>query len=134
MLGNKKTNWVSPNYWKIKQISKVCHSAKDAETRNIMMNVDTVVYLFHQLSILLFDNIKQRISVRVYTDSLPLLESIASSKQVDQRLLRKTMVDLKQKLIDGEVSSYSWIDTKSMTADVLTKEGEEIENILKVVR
>ena len=99
-----------------------------------MINVDTAVYLSHQLSILLFDNVKQRIPVRVYTDSLPLLESIASSKQVDQRLLRNTMVDLKQKLIDGEVSLYSWIDTKSMTADVLTKEGGEIGNILEVVR
>ena len=86
-----------------------------------MMNVDTAVYLSHQLSILLFGNVKQRIPVRVYTDSLPLLEIIASSKQVDQRHLRKTMVDLKQKLIDGEVSSYSWIDTKSMTVDVHTK-------------
>ena len=134
MLGNKKTNRVSPIYWKSKQISKVCHSAKDVLTHNIMRNVDTAIYLSHQLSILLFDNVKQRIPVRVYTDSLPLLESIASSKQVDQRLLRNTMVDLKQKLINGEVSLYSWIDTKSMTVDVLTKEGGEIENILEVVR
>ena len=97
------------------------------------MNVDTAVYLLHQLSILQFYNIKQRIPVRVKTDSLALLESIASSKQVDQRLLRNTMVDLKQKLIDGEVSLYNWIDTKSMTVDVFTK-GGEIKNILEVVR
>ena len=42
------------------------------------------------------------------------------------------MVDLKQKLIGGEVSSYSWIDTKSRTVNVLTKEGGAIENILEV--
>ena len=87
-----------------------------------------------QLSLLLFDDPSARIPVRVYTDSLPLLESIASSKQVDQRLLRNTMCDLKQKLMDSEVSAYSWIDTKSMTADILTKEGGDIENILEVVR
>ena len=134
MLGNRKTNKVSPIYWKSKKISKVCHSAKDAETRNIMMNVDNAVYLSHQLSILLYDDTKPRIPVKVYTDSLPLLESIASSRQVEQRPLRNTMADLKQKLIDGDVSSYSWIDTKAMTVDILTKEGGEIENMLEVVR
>ena len=91
-----------------------------------MMMVDTTVYLLHQLSILLFDNVKKEFLLDYRKDSLPLLECIASSKQVD---LRNTIVDLKQNLIDGEVSLYSWIDNKSMTADVLTKEGEEIENI-----
>ena len=44
------------------------------------------------------------------------------------------MTDLKQKLVDGDVSVYSWIPTKAMTADVLTKEGGDIENVLEVVR
>ena len=99
MLGNKNTDRVSPIYWKSKQIPKVCHSAKDAETRNIMTNVDTAVYLSQQLSILLFEKSESKIPVRVYTDSLPLLESIASPRQVDQHLLRNTMTDSKQKLM-----------------------------------
>ena len=110
----------------------MCHSAEDAEMRNILTNVDTAAYLSQQLSILLFGKSEVRIPVKVYTDSLPLLESIASSRQVIQRLLRNTMNDLKQKLIDGDVQSYSWIDTKSMIADILTKEGGEIEAILEV--
>ena len=134
MLGSTKSNKVSPIYWKSKQIQKVCHSAKDAETRNIMTNVDNAVYLSQQLSILLFGDGERRIPVKVYSDSLPLLDSIASSKQVEQKLLRNTMSDLKQKLVDGDVCAFSWIETKAMTADVLTKEGGEIENILEVVR
>ena len=134
MLGNKSTNRVSPLYWKSKQIKNVCHSAKEAETRNIMKNVDVSVYLSEQLSVLLFGDSGYRIPVRVYTDSKPLLDSIASTKQVEQKLLRNTMTDLKKKLEIGNVESYSWIETKSMTADVLTKEGGDIENILEVVR
>ena len=134
MLGCKTSNKVSPIYWKSKQIQKVCHSAKEAETRNIMTNVDTSVYLSVQLSMLLFGSCQSKIPVKIYTDSLPLLESIASTRQVDQRLLRNTMTDLKQKLVDGDVSVYSWIPTKAMTADVLTKEGGDIENVLEVVR
>ena len=83
---------------------------------------------------LLFGNCEYRIPVRVYTDSKPLLDSIASTKQVEQKLLRNTTTDLKKKLELGNVESYSWIETKSMTADVLTKEGGDIENILEVVR
>ena len=32
------------------------------------------------------------------------------------------------------MKSYSWIDTKAMTADILTKEGSDIENMLEVIR
>ena len=134
MLGNKNSNKVSPIFWKSKQIQKVCHSAKEAETRNIMTNVDTAVYLSAKLSLLLFGDNRSKIPVRIYTDSIPLLESIASTRQVEQKLLRNTMTDLKEKLIDGEVSAYSWIETRAMTADVLTKEGVEVENVLEVVR
>ena len=99
-----------------------------------MSNVDTSVYLSIQLSVLLFGCSEKKIPVKIYTDSLPLLESIASTRQVEQKLLRNTMTDLKQKLEDGDVTAYSWIETKSMTADILTKEGGEVENILEVVR
>ena len=44
------------------------------------------------------------------------------------------MTDLKQKLLDKSVTAFSWIETRAMTADVLTKEGGDIENILEVVR
>ena len=134
MLGNNKTSRVSPLYWKSKQIRTVCHSAKDAETRNVMKMVDTAVYLAQQLAVLLFGDGDHKIPVKVYTDSKPLLDSIASTKQVEQRLLRNMMTDLKRKLEDKFVAAYSWIETKSMTADVLTKEGGDIENILEVVR
>ena len=36
MLGNKTTSKVSPLFWKSRQIKHVCHSAKEAETRNVM--------------------------------------------------------------------------------------------------
>ena len=134
MLGNKNSDRASPLYWKSKQIQKVCHSAKEAETRNVMTLVDTSVYLAEQLATLLFGDVRYKLPLRVYTDSKPLLDSIASTKQVEQRLLRNTMADLKQKLLDKSVTAFSWIETKAMTADVLTKEGGDVENMLEVVR
>ena len=133
MLGHKSKK-VSPLFWKSKQILKVCHSAKEAETRNIMSLVDTAAYFAEQLKVLLFGDTEGKIPVKVYSDSKPLLESIASSKQVEQRLLRNTMTDLKEKLASGVISSYSWVDTKSMVADVLTKESGDTEKVLEIVR
>ena len=107
MLGNKNSDRASPLYWKSKQIQKVCHSAKEAETRNVMTLVDTSVYLAEQLATLLFGDVRYKIPLRVYTDSKPLLDSIASTKQVEQRLLRNKMADLKQKLLDKSVTAFS---------------------------
>ena len=60
--------------------------------------------------------------MKIYTDSEPLLESIASSKQIDRKNLRRVIEGLKEKLVDGEVMSYQWIPTKEMWSDGLTKE------------
>ena len=60
--------------------------------------------------------------MRIYTDSEPALESIASSKQVERKELRNTMFYLKEHLRNGNIESYSWLGTKEMLADVLTKE------------
>ena len=60
--------------------------------------------------------------MRLFTDSEPTLESIASSKQVERKTLRPTIVDLKERLVDKDIFSYSWLPTKDMLADVMTKE------------
>ena len=44
------------------------------------------------------------------------------------------MTDLKKKLETQLVAAYCWVQTRDMTADVLTKEGSNIENILEVIR
>ena len=109
-------------YWKTKQIEKVTHSSKDAETLNVSKLVDDAVFLARQLEMLLFGSYEGRIPVKLFTDSEPSLESVASSRQVEMKLLRMTVKDLKDRLLQGEVTSYSWLPTKEMMADCLTKE------------
>ena len=36
--------------------------------------------------------------------------------------MRRTIIDLKERLLDGDVYSYSWLPTQEMLADVLKKE------------
>ena len=61
------------------------------------------------MDILLYGDYKKRIKVHLFTDSEDTLESIASSKQIDQKTLRLTVVDLKERLVEGDITSYSWL-------------------------
>ena len=133
LLGDKLQHKSSPIFWKSKQISRTAHSAKDAETLNMLRLMDDSVSLARQVEILLFGLYKGVIPVKLYTDSEPTLESIASTKQVDRKLLRNTVKDLKDKILSGEVKSMSWLSTKNMISDVLTKEKkmpDELKDLL----
>merc|ERR1712055_432439 len=120
---------MSPLYWKLKQIMKVAHSSKDAETLNISKMLDDSVYIARQLEMLYFGDYQKRIPVMLFTDSESTLESIASSKQVDRRNLRMTVQELKDCLLERDVVSYAWLPTEHMWADVLTKEMKMPEGL-----
>ena len=74
----------SPIMWKSKQIECMCHSSKDAETLAMSKLLDEVTYIARQLEILLFGDYRKRMPVRIMTDSEPILESIASTKQIER--------------------------------------------------
>ena len=66
-----------------------------------------------QLEILLYGDYCKQIKVKSFTGSESTLESIASSKQIDRKTLRMTVVDLKERLVDGDIFSYAWLPTKT---------------------
>ena len=109
-------------YWKSKTIPRVCYISKEAETINISKMMDDAIYAARKIDILYYGDYNKIIKVRLFTDSEPTLESIASSRQVERKTLRPTIVDLKKRLVDRDIHSYSWLPTQDMLADVLTKE------------
>ena len=96
----------APIYWKLKTISRVCYSSKDAETINIAKMMDDATYAARQVETLYFGDYRKRIKVRLFTDSEATLESIASSKKIERKTMRLTVVDLKERLVDGDIFSY----------------------------
>ena len=70
-----------------------------------------MTFATRQLEILLYGDYNKKIKVRLFTDSESILESIASSKQVVRKTLRMTVMDLKEKLVDGNIFSYAWLPT-----------------------
>ena len=133
-LANRDLDRASPIYWKSKQIVRVCHSSKDAETLTMTKLVDDATFAAYQLEMMLYGDYKKRIPVVLFTDSESTLESIASSRQVVTKSLRLPVWELKEKLVSGEVSSYAWLPTQSMLADCLTKEMKMPESLDLVLK
>ena len=69
--------------------------------------MEDAIFAARQLEILMFGDFKKRMKVRLFTDSEATLESIASSKQIERKTLRLTVTDLKERLVDGDIYSYS---------------------------
>ena len=98
------------------------HSAKAAELLNLNKLVDHSLFVKRQLEFLLYGKVKEKIPVRIYTDSEPTLESIASTKQIETKMLRQYVEELKETLTMKQVESYGWLCSQDMVADGLTKE------------
>ena len=62
-LTNSLMTRASPIYWKVKQIDRVCHSSKDAETLNLLKMVEDSVYAASQLEQMLYGDVLRRIPI-----------------------------------------------------------------------
>ena len=52
---------------------------------------------------------EEYLPVDILMDSIPLLESIGSTKQVEEKMLRNSITDFKDDLEQQRVKSYSWL-------------------------
>ena len=87
--------------------------------------IEDAIFAARQLGILMFGDYRKRMKVTLFTDLEATLDSIASS-------LSLTVTDLKERLVNRDIHSYSWLPTKSMWADMMTKEMElpsALENV-----
>ena len=86
------------------------------------------------VEILMYGDYWKRMNVRILTDSEPTLESIASTKQIERKGLRMVVQEMKEKLRDGEITSYQWVSTRNIWADGLTKEMTMTEGLRKLLK
>ena len=76
--------------------------------------VNDGIFAVRHVKILLFGDYRKRVKVRLFTNSEVTLESIATSKKIDRKTLGLTAVDLKEKLLDGDIYSYAWLPMENM--------------------
>ena len=131
-LTNKEESVVVPIVWKSKTIPIVCKSAKAAETRSIDKVIEDGIYIARCVrEIYTGERGEAQIGVDPVTNSKPLIDSIESTKQIDDKLLRPLIKSMKQMLDAQMVSSIRWCDTHVMVADVLTKARAPLTEVVR---
>ena len=109
---------------KSKTIRKICKSTKAAGTRAAEKAVDESVYIAKMIhEIYSGSPNKGQVPVEVNLDAQSLLDSIESTKQLEEKTLSHIIAAFKQNIEDGEVKSFNKVNTKEMYADILTKPG-----------
>ena len=125
---------VAPIIWKSKTISQVCKSAKSSETRSLDKTIDDAIYCARTLAeIYTGSRGEAQIPVVCVTDSQSLLDSIHSSKQIEEKLMRQLIGWFKQCLASHWIDEFRWCDTRSCLADMLTKAGSPLTNVVRQI-
>ena len=126
-----------PLAWKSKTIQQVCKSVKTAETRSLDFGIEDSLYLAKTVNEIYTGKREKQsgqIPVSMKIDSRTLLDSIKSTKQVEEKTMRHIVAWIKQQIAEERVRSVDWVCSEEQLADVLTKSGVKTGPILKVVK
>ena len=106
-------------------------STSAAETLALMEGVESAFLCKTTIKELL--DLDTGLQIRSYSDSKSLVDSVYSSKTLEDNRLKIDICVLRDYLRLGEIESIEWVDTKQQLADSLTKSGASAENLLEVL-
>jgi hypothetical protein len=134
-LSNKEETLVSPLFWKSKTIVQACTSAKAAETRAAYSCSDDAVGLARAINeIYTGKRGEAQIEVTMKCDSASLKDTLNSTKQIEEKLLRPTILAMKQMLARKQIGRFDWVESLQCHADALTKKGAKTsDNLLAII-
>ena len=125
----------SPISWKSKIITRVCKSAKSAETVALENAMDSAIGIGRQLRQIQTGSVHEKPApIHAFTDSASLVESIRSTKQVDEGSMRLHVERIKDHLQSQNIETITWTPTDRMLADPLTKIKANTTNLVAVLR
>ena len=100
-----------------------------AETLALLDCAEAAVFL----SSVVFELTDHKVPIKCYVDNKSLVESLGSSKLVDDERLRIDMAVLKDMMHRNEIGSVSWVPTVDQLANGLTKRGASVASLLSAV-
>ena len=135
-LSNKNESLVSPLHWKSKTIVQACTSAKAAETRAAYASCDDTVGLARSINEMYTGRRgESQIETTLKSDSQSLKDTLYSTKQIEEKMLRPTILALKQMLFRKQIGRFDWVESRECLADVLTKKGAGgKDKLLEIIR
>jgi hypothetical protein len=125
----------SPIAWRSRVISRVCRSAKSAETVALEDALDMAIGIGRQVVQIQTGQVQDSpIPIIGYTDSKSLIESLKSTKQVDEGPTRLNVARIKDHLKQNLVKEIKWVPTHLQMADPLTKAKVDPTEMRKVLK
>ena len=120
--------------WKSKTIQQVCKSVKTAETRSLERGMEDSIYIARMIREIYSGNVgEDQITVEVKIDSKTLLDSLNSSKQIDEKTIRHLIAWIKQQMENKTIAKIDWVCSREQVADVFTKKNVKTDDILAIV-
>ena len=118
-----------PIEWKGNKIKRVVKSTIAAEVLAFQEGLEAAIMAKHVLAELLND---KPLNILIKTDSKSTVDSIHSTKPVEEKVLRLTIAAIKQFVSQYNVN-VQWIPGKLMLADCMTKKGASGEHLLSIL-
>ena len=69
-----------------------------------------------------------------FVDSKSLWESLHSTRQFEEKLLRNSIAGMKELMQCGAVEKIQWVSTDKQLADCMTKKGKNASQLLDIAR
>ena len=124
----------APVLWKSRAIRRVCKSVKTAETLALEEAVDAAINLSRQIHQMITGKKEEKgITIRAYTDSKSLVDSVQSCKQVIEGSMRQVVEKLKEHVLDGHVAEITWVRGARNWADGLTKKTVDMVDLIRIL-
>jgi len=120
--------------WSSNKIKRVVHSVYGAETLGCVDGMSAAIYIRQLLSEMLYNDARKKvIPIYGFIDSNQLFQSISSVKQPLDMRMRLDIAGIRETVSSGEVDNITWIPTREMLADSLTKKNSDIKKLKDVV-
>jgi hypothetical protein len=117
--------------WQSRKVRRVVKSTLAAETLALLDAAESGIFVANMISELL--NIgSHRPTVKCFVDNKSLVESLHSTKNVDDKQLRINVAVLRD-MIEKKDIAVSWVQSAKQLANALTKRGADASLLLSVV-
>ena len=138
-LSNEDETRVSPLAWKSKTIPQVCKSAKAAETRALDICADEAIFVARVLNEIMTGKKGQtkekQMRVTIKCDNMGLKQTLHSTHQIEEKMLRPIVQNIKDLLTKGFIESITWVPTEECQADLMTKKGSKCkEKVTEIIQ
>ena len=138
MIENEASHGVNVLSWKTKKISRVCRSVKGAETRALEDGLDEAINASRIIMEIYLGQINLKkpaqLPVLGFTDSKSLWDSLHSTRQCEEKLLRNSVAGMKELMQHGEVTDVIWVPTDKQIADCMTKKGKKADSLVQIAK